>query len=96
MSTVLDLISRRVVGWSMKAEHDAQLAMDALMMVVWRRDKVGALLPPDVELQHQLLHEPVRERLVQLGDGELLLVARDQADRTQGPPHSGRRLNRRP
>ena len=33
---VLDLFSRRVVGWSMKAERDASLVMDALMMAVWR------------------------------------------------------------
>jgi putative transposase len=41
---VLDLFSRRVVGWSMKADRDASLVMDALMMAVWRRGKVDALL----------------------------------------------------
>lgn len=30
-----DLFSRRVVGWSMKAERDATPVMDALMMAVW-------------------------------------------------------------
>ena len=43
-AAVLDLFSRRVVGWSMKAERDASLVMDALMMVVWRRGKADALL----------------------------------------------------
>jgi len=37
VAVVLDLFSRRVVGWSMKAERDATLVMDALMMAVWRR-----------------------------------------------------------
>jgi putative transposase len=44
VAAVLDLFSRRVVGWSMKAGRDASLVMDALMMVVWRRGKAGALL----------------------------------------------------
>ncbi|MBB4124559.1 transposase InsO family protein [Martelella radicis] len=37
MAFVLDRYSRRIVGWSMKAERDAPLVMDALMMAVWRR-----------------------------------------------------------
>jgi len=40
----LHLFFRRIVGWSMKAERDAVLGMDALMMAVWRRDKADALL----------------------------------------------------
>ncbi|MCR9178498.1 MAG: IS3 family transposase [Alphaproteobacteria bacterium] len=44
VAVVLDLFSRRVVGWSMKAERDATLVMDALMMAVWRRGKADALL----------------------------------------------------
>jgi putative transposase len=44
VAAVLDLFSRRIVGWSMKAERDASLVMDALMMAVWRRGKVDALL----------------------------------------------------
>jgi putative transposase len=44
VSVVLDLFSRRVVGWSMKADRDATLVMDALMMAVWRRGKADALL----------------------------------------------------
>lgn len=40
----LDLLSRRVVGWSMKAERYASLVMDALTMAVWRRGKADALL----------------------------------------------------
>ncbi len=41
---MLDLFSRRVVGWSMKSERDASLVMGALLMVVWRRGKADALL----------------------------------------------------
>lgn len=41
---MLDLFSRRVVGWSMEADRDAALVMDALMMAVWRRGKADALL----------------------------------------------------
>lgn len=44
VAVVLDLFSRRAVGWSMKADRDASLVMDALMMAVWRRGKADALL----------------------------------------------------
>ena len=44
VSVVFDLFSRRVVGWSMKADRDASLVMDALIMAVWRRGKADALL----------------------------------------------------
>ena len=37
VAAVIDLFSRRVVGWSMKAEMNAQLVTDALMMAIWRR-----------------------------------------------------------
>src|SRR3984957_12320361 len=36
--------SRRVVGWSMKAEMSAQLVTDALLMAIWRRGRPDALL----------------------------------------------------
>ena len=44
VAAVLNLFSRRIVGWSMKAERDAALIKDALMMAVWRRGKADALL----------------------------------------------------
>ena len=44
VAVVLDLFSRRAVGWSIKANRDASLVMDALMMAVWRRGKADALL----------------------------------------------------
>jgi transposase InsO family protein len=39
VAAVIDLFSRRVVGWSMKAEMTAQLVTDALIMAIWRRGK---------------------------------------------------------
>ena len=46
VAAVIDLFSRRVVGWSMKAEMNAQLVADALVMAIWRRGKPDALLAP--------------------------------------------------
>lgn len=44
VAAVIDLFSRRVVGWSMSATMTAQLVTDALMMAIWRRGKPDALL----------------------------------------------------
>jgi putative transposase len=44
VAAVLDLFSRRVVGWSMSATMTAQFVTDALMMAIWRRGKSQALL----------------------------------------------------
>jgi putative transposase len=44
VAAVLDLFSRRVVGWSMSATMTAQLVTDALIMAIWRRGKPDALL----------------------------------------------------
>jgi putative transposase len=59
---VIDLFSRRVVGWSMKTEMTGGLVTDALVMAIWRRGRPDALLhhsengksrppPPDAELR---------------------------------------------
>ncbi|KTC24329.1 transposase [Pseudomonas putida] len=37
LAVVLDLSSRQVVGWSMKSQMTGDLAIDALLMAVWRR-----------------------------------------------------------
>ncbi|NHQ84861.1 IS3 family transposase [Iodobacter sp. HSC-16F04] len=37
LAAVLDLFSRQVVGWSMGARMDRELAIKALLMAVWRR-----------------------------------------------------------
>lgn len=44
VAAVIDLFSRRVVGWSMSATMTAQLVTDALVMAIWRRGKPKALL----------------------------------------------------
>lgn len=43
-AAVLDLYSRRIVGWSMQASMTSQLVVDAWMMAVWRRGKPVSLL----------------------------------------------------
>jgi putative transposase len=37
LAVVLDLFSRQVIGWSMKQQMTSDLAIDALLMAVWRR-----------------------------------------------------------
>jgi putative transposase len=44
VAVVLDLYSRRVVGWSMSPEMTAQFVMDALTMALWRRGRPRELL----------------------------------------------------
>ena len=44
VAAVVDLFSRRVVGWSMSADMTTQLVTDALVMAIWRRGKPDALL----------------------------------------------------
>jgi putative transposase len=43
-AAVIDLFSRRVIGWSMSTHMTAQLVTDALIMAIWRRGKPDALL----------------------------------------------------
>ena len=40
-ATVLDLFSRRIVGWSMDKNIDRHLVIRALMMAVWQRQPKG-------------------------------------------------------
>ena len=44
VAAVVDLFSRRLVGWAMKAEMTAQLVTDALLMAIWRRGRPDSLL----------------------------------------------------
>jgi putative transposase len=44
VAVVLDLYSRRAVGWSMSSSMTTQLVTDALMMAMWRRGKPEALM----------------------------------------------------
>lgn len=88
VAAVVDLFSCRVVGWSMNAAMTAQLVTDALVMAIWRRGKPDEVLHHsdraantptsipaiDGRSRRRLLNEPVRQRMGQRGDGELLLV----------------------
>ena len=44
VAAVIDLFSRRVVGWSMSAAMTAELVTDALVMAIWRRGRPRELL----------------------------------------------------
>jgi putative transposase len=46
VAAVVDLFSRRVVGWSMNPAMTGQLVTDALVMAIWRRGK------PDAPVHH--------------------------------------------
>jgi len=37
LAVVLDLFSRQVIGWSMQSRMDRELALNALLMAIWRR-----------------------------------------------------------
>ena len=44
VAIVLDLYSRRIVGWSMKDDMTTQLVTDALIMAIWRRGRPKTVL----------------------------------------------------
>jgi putative transposase len=44
VAVVIDLFSRRVVGWSMDKTMDRHLVINALMMAVWQRQPEGEVL----------------------------------------------------
>jgi putative transposase len=44
VAVVLDLCSRRVVGWAMRTRMTAELVIDALLMAIWRRGQPRELL----------------------------------------------------
>lgn len=105
VAAVIDLFSRRVVGWSMSDTMTAQFVTDALVMAIWRRGRPDALLHHSdqgsqyTSEQFQRLmadngrdvqHEPLRQRLGQCRDGELLLLAEDRKDRGENIPHQAK------
>ena len=66
IAAVVDLFSRRVIGWSMQTTMTTQLVTDALVMVIWRRGK------PDAVLHHsdrgsQYTSEPFQRFLADQG-----------------------------
>lgn len=38
LAVILDLHSRRVIGWSMRASMAKEIVIDALLMAIWRRN----------------------------------------------------------
>jgi len=44
LAVVIDLCSRKVVGWSMSSRMKAQLVCDALQMAIWRRKPEAGLI----------------------------------------------------
>ena len=43
-AVVMDLYSRRIVGWSMSESMQAKMVSDALLMAIWRRGKPSSLV----------------------------------------------------
>ncbi len=44
LGAVMGLFSRRIIGWSMGSRITKELALDALLMAVWRRKPTGKVL----------------------------------------------------
>jgi len=44
VAVVMDLFSRRIVGWSMSSQMTAQFVTDSMLMAIWRRGPTAALL----------------------------------------------------
>ena len=44
LAVVIDLCSRKIVGWSMSSRMTAQLVCDALTMVIWQRRPTAGLI----------------------------------------------------
>lgn len=53
LCVVIDLYSRKVVGWSMVSRMKAQLVCDALTMAIWQRQpKAGLIVHSDQGIQY--------------------------------------------
>ena len=91
VAAVMDLYSRRIVGWSMSDTMQAKMVNDVLLMArlaTRRADRVDAPQRPwqsiherglpDVAQgpRHYLQHEPARRLLGQRGHGELHSMVR--------------------
>jgi putative transposase len=46
LATVIDLYSRKVIGWSMANNLKADLADNALLMAIWQRKPDKGVMPP--------------------------------------------------
>lgn len=66
VAAVLDLFSRRIVGWSMQATMTAALVTEAFVMAVWRRGPASTLLHHS-DQGSQYRSEDFRRQLQALG-----------------------------
>jgi len=104
VAEVVDLFSRRVVGWSISATMTAQLVTDALMMAIWRRGKPSALLHhsdrgsqyTSEQFERLMADHRVTCSMSRSGNcwdnaamAKLLLNAEDRADGTQNVSDQG-------
>lgn len=64
LAVVIDLYSRRLIGWSMKSRQATDVVLQTLLMAVWRRKpKAKELIHSDQGSQfhqHGLGHLPAR------------------------------------
>lgn len=44
LAVILDLYSRKIIGWSMSKRNNAGLVQDALTMAIWRRGKINNII----------------------------------------------------
>lgn len=79
LAVVIDLYSRRVIGWSMQSRQTTDVVLQALLMAVWRRKpKEKVLVHSDQGSQftsmnwaallkhHNLAHSPLGDTLYRL------------------------------
>lgn len=79
LAIVVDLYSRRVIGWSMKPTLARELALDALLMAVWRRrPKHPVIVHSDQGVQYGS-EDWSRQLLRQRGDRVLLRESEERA-----------------
>jgi transposase InsO family protein len=44
LAVILELFSRKVIGWAMSTKNNAELVQDALTMAIWRRGEIGNVI----------------------------------------------------
>jgi putative transposase len=79
LAVVIDLYSRRVIGWAMQSRQTTDVVLQALLMAVWRRKpKDQVLVHSDQGSQftrmdwasflkhHNLVHSPLGDTLYRL------------------------------
>ena len=104
LAVVMDLCSRRVIGWAMESHMRAELVCQALIMAQGQRNPAeGVLLHSDrgsqyaseeyqalLKAQDGVQHEPERKLLGQRADGALLPEFEDGAGMAQRLRQPGR------